>query len=417
MKKLLVSWLKWTCLLLMTGITAGLVAVVLIELIHFIQALSFGYSHGSFSQKIAQVHPWRRFGSVMAAGLVAGSGWYSMSRFLVPLQSIKTTVQNNKQPNPLTHLCHGLLQMTTVSMGSPLGREGASREVAVALTQGWTKQLPLSAHERSLLLGCASGAALGAVYNAPWATSIFILESIFLKLSGKTVYSAIVTAFVAVGTVRLLIGADVQYQITLSPWTTSLWLWILLVTPLLGVLGFGLQRLIARLPQVDRTKTSYIWRVLAAFFVVACLSYVTPQILGNGKAGLLYLQHQPYNAHYALSLVLAKVVAVLLTLAVGTYGGKIAPAMMIGGGLAYLLAHYSNQLLQTNVDPQLALIIGAALFLAIINDIPLAAIVFLTEISGQAWSQSIPLALAMLIAYSPKLWRRFQPIIHSLKNQ
>ncbi|MGL6300120.1 chloride channel protein [Streptococcus iniae] len=49
-------------------------------------------------------------------------------------------------------------------MGSPVGREGASREVTVALSDAWIEKTPsIIRDKRNTLLACASGAALGAV--------------------------------------------------------------------------------------------------------------------------------------------------------------------------------------------------------------------------------------------------------------
>ena len=49
--------------------------------------------------------------------------------------------------------------------------------------------------------------------------------------------------------------------------------------------------------------------------------------------------------------------------------------------------------------PIYAILIGAALFLAIINNIPIAAVLFLLEITGQPLINGIPVAMAMASAY------------------
>lgn len=48
-------FLLWSGYLIVTGLTAGLVAFLLTEAIHLIQTLSFGFSQGSFSTMIASV--------------------------------------------------------------------------------------------------------------------------------------------------------------------------------------------------------------------------------------------------------------------------------------------------------------------------------------------------------------------------
>lgn len=170
---------------MVAGVIAGVVAYVLTQAIHFIQALSFGYQSGSFSTMIATVAPERRFLSLLLAGAIAGLGWQLLAKKAKPIQPIQQTLSQQKDFSPWSQFCHGWLQLITVSMGAPVGREGASREVAVALTAACNKAINTPAAEQGLLLACASGAALGAVYQAPLATIVFIIEAIVKKCSVK----------------------------------------------------------------------------------------------------------------------------------------------------------------------------------------------------------------------------------------
>nr|WP_306675830.1 chloride channel protein [Streptococcus didelphis] len=330
MNKKVLSFIVWTSLLFLTGITAGLVASLLTELISFIQALSFGYKEGSFSQQIALVSPSRRFISVTLAGCLAAFGWYFTFKYAKKIETIKDIVHKKAKVNPLSNFIHGMLQLITVSMGSPLGREGASREVAVSITALWLNYIPLKKDDISLLLACASGAALGAVYNAPLATIIFIIESILLKWSLRNLYAALITSFIAVWTVRLLVGSLVQYQLAPLNWNLSLFVWTIFAGFLLSIIIFGYKSLLLAIPKHQPASFKFIYSTIIAFVIAASISIFFPHILGNGKAGLLYYLHSDFQLSYVSLLLLAKALTVFIIFYAGAYGGRIAPSMMMG---------------------------------------------------------------------------------------
>ncbi|MGT2958041.1 chloride channel protein [Streptococcus bovimastitidis] len=395
MNKSIENQLRWLALLLLTGITAGLVASTLTVLIHVIQTLSFGNHTGAFSLEIADISPFRRSLAVICAGLVAAFGWYTLSKYGKPFYTIKTIVHNHKEIHPMSQFFHGILQLVTVSMGSPLGREGASREVSVALTASWLHFFHLTKEEISLLLACASGAALGAVYNAPLATLFFILENILLKWSKRNFLSATITSFMAVWTVRLISGNEVQYFLKPLSWNPYLFVWACLFGFIIAIIIFAYKALLTAIPKRHLASSKYIYMVVASFMLAALLSIAFPQILGNGKAGLLFFLHAKQDLPYASGLLVAKAIAVYVTFYAGTYGGKIAPSMMMGGGLGLLAAALWNSFLP-NISIAFAIVIGAALFLAIINNIPNTAIFFLVEITGQPLWNGLPIATAIL---------------------
>ncbi|HEK9954264.1 TPA: chloride channel protein [Streptococcus equi subsp. zooepidemicus] len=412
----LITFLTWTGQLVVAGMIAGVVAYVLTQAIHFIQAISFGYQSGSFSTMIATVAPERRFLSLLLAGAIAGLGWQLLAKKAKPIQPIQQTLSQQKDFSPWTQFCHGWLQLITVSMGAPVGREGASREVAVALTAAFNKAINAPAAEQGLLLACASGAALGAVYQAPLATIVFIMEAIVKKCSVKHIYAAAITAFTAVQSVLVLSGhQDIQYLIPPQAWQLTTVLWAVFASPILAFLAFCYQQLLKNAPKAKPKSRWFIPHILGAFGFSACLSLYFPEILGNGKAGLLLLLHHDVSLSYTAFLLLSKAAAVYAVFASGAKGGKIAPSMMLGGASGLLLASLSNQLGYLSVPLPLAIVIGATLFLGIINQIPLTAPFFLIEITGQPLISLVPLAIVVLTSYLSQ--QLFQTILSLKKDQ
>ena len=95
-------------------------------------------------------------------------------------------------------------------MGSPLGREVAPREISVALATPLTRRFALTEQQTSLVLACASGAGLAAVYNVPFAAAVFVLETLLLTWSLPAAAAALITCGLTVWVARLGLGDVVQ---------------------------------------------------------------------------------------------------------------------------------------------------------------------------------------------------------------
>ncbi|WP_376784690.1 chloride channel protein, partial [Achromobacter animicus] len=132
------SWLRPRFLLavVLTGLFAGLGGMLLGMLLHAVQHLTYGYggghiiSHESFLEGVQAASGPRRVLALVLCGLAAGGGWWLIYRYGRPLVSVKKAVSDPTQAMPpATTMAHAILQIITVGLGSPLGREVAPREV------------------------------------------------------------------------------------------------------------------------------------------------------------------------------------------------------------------------------------------------------------------------------------------------
>lgn len=401
------SFRFWLALVL-AGLVAGLVGIGLTYLLHFVQHWAFvgspqwGGEHIAFRELVAEASPLRRFVVVVVCGLLVGLGWFLIARWGAPLMDVKTAVQQPERNMPLkTTICHALLQIVTVGMGSPLGREVAPREMSVALNTPLTRMLRLTTEQKQVLLACASGAGLAAVYNVPLAATVFILETLLFSLTMQSVLSALLCCSVAVLVSRWGLGDWVQYadlpnlsQAEIAP---AMLVWSLLTGLVLavGVQIFGWSH--TKLPNIQRRRPMWIVTAVVAFVLIAVIALWFPEILGNGKAGAELGFSAVLTWQQALALLAAKWVAIWLAAAGGAYGGRITPSIMIGGMLAIVLAFAWNAMLP-EIHVGAAAFVGAAVFLGVAQQMRLTAIVFMLELSRLSTAYWLPVCLCMASA-------------------
>ena len=164
------------CAVVIVGLLAGLAGLSTTLLLRFLQHLTYHYTFGSLLEAVTGSSPVRRALGPMAGGALAGLGWWVLrSRTDVP--SLSAAISNRERIHLLPFGVDAALQVLVVGSGASLGREVAPRQLAAALgdfAMGWLKRL--SARDRKILLACAAGAGLGAVYAVPLAGALFAVR-------------------------------------------------------------------------------------------------------------------------------------------------------------------------------------------------------------------------------------------------
>lgn len=391
-------------LVVLVGIFAGIVGIVFTNLLHVIQHFTFGYNDLSFGVGVAQASGERRVWALLACGLVGGIGWVLIHRYGGKLVEVKDAVKDvTKEMPPVTTLIHSTLQIITVAMGSPLGREVAPREATSALITWVMRYVKLTNENRSLLIACASGAGLAAVYNSPVSATIFVLETLLLTWNVRALSSAFIACGIATFVVRLGLGDTVQYDMPQPVMIGNFAEFSVLIGIIIGVAVVFFDKSQAYLPKFDRKSPKMILLSVIAFGLVGLMAVYFPAILGNGKPGnqLTFAHLVPWE--YGLGLFAAKWAAVLLAMGAGAYGGKITPSMMLGSTLALVVAIAWNFAIGP-ISIGLSAFLGAIVFLGLAQKMPLTSSVFMLELSRFSVELLFPIALAMGMGMITQAW-------------
>ena len=387
---------------ILTGIGAGLGGTLLAMLLHAIQHLAYGYgqdslgSHESFLIGVSSASTSRRVLVLMLCGGVAGLGWWAIYRFGRPLVGIRKAVSSDApMMPPVTTLCHALLQIITVALGSPLGREVAPREIG-ALLGTWLSrkaQLPPEAHR--LLIACGAGAGLAAVYNVPLGGAVFALEGLMVVFNWPAAIMALTTSAIAAAVAWVGLGAQVQYVVPSLPLTAGLLFWSVLAGPLFGLAAYGFVQLTGR----ARLNAARGWRLvvlsLINFTLIGCVAVYLPQVLGNGKGPAQLGFDGQLSLGLAAVLMLAKVLVTCGSLRAGAEGGLLTPALAIGALMAIVLGGVWS-LVWPGIGLGAFAIVGAAAFLAASMSMPVTAIVLVAEFTRIDHDFLVPIILAVV---------------------
>ena len=392
--------------LLLTGILAGLGGMLLAMLLHEIQHLAYGYSQNllispqTFLEGVSDATAQRRVIVLMAAGVIAGCGWWLLARYGKKRVSISAAVADASKPMPpLTTLTHILLQIITVAMGSPLGREVAPREAGALFAGGVARRLHLTSADIQLMTACGAGAGLAAVYNVPLAGAIFTLEVLLVRFNWDTAIAALATSALAAWIASLGLGDEHQYRFTAEFAATSLVFWGLACGPLLGAAAY----LFRRLTQYASSNVRDNWQMpvisLIAFTLLGIGAIWFPQLPGNGKGAAQLTLSGEMTAALAAILLVLKVTLICAVIRGGAAGGLLTPGLAVGGLLGSLLFLFVGHLFPGS-DMESFALLGAAGFLAASAHMPVTTLALVMESTRMDHSFLVPVALCIAGAYA-----------------
>ncbi|KTD31973.1 chloride channel protein [Legionella maceachernii] len=382
------------------GIVSGLAGMFLALLLHHIQHVAYGYSHTlahpeNFLQGVSASSIQRRIFVLTFCGFLAGFGWWAIYRYGKPLISIANAIKSDKPHMPIgTTILNALLQIITVALGSPLGREVAPREVGSAFACWLCAKTGLSTKDSQIMVACGSGAGLAAVYNVPLGGVVFILEILLCTLSWSAVIPALCTCSIATAVSWIGLGNAPQYHIPNYPLSASLILWSILVGPIFGVAAFRFHQITT----AARQSAPRNWRVLILcilnFIVIGLLSVYFPQLLGNGKGPIQLGFTDDLGVDLAIRLLILRVLIVWSSLQVGAQGGLLTPSLANGVLLAIALGGVWS-IAWPGTHAGAFAVVGAAAFLGAAQKMPITAIVLTAEFTGINFNFLVPILFAV----------------------
>ncbi len=245
----------------------------------------------------------------------------------------------------------GALNLLALGTGASVGREGPLVHLGATLGSLGGVWLRVDETHRRIYLACGVAAGVAASFNAPLAGLFFAIEialggltSLSLASLGPVVLAAIAGTMVS----RALLPAEEAFLIVktleISPWEFPAFVLLGLICALVSTAFLTLMRrawhLRRRLAEVVP-----LWLHPAfAGMALGCLAMAVPEVLGVGYVATFQSLSGAYDQSYLLILLIAKLFAVVVCLALGFGSGIFSPALMIGALLGVLFGQIATQL-------------------------------------------------------------------------
>lgn len=380
-----------------TGVASGLVGIFCHYLLEFIQVLAFGKDKGDLLLLFQSVSAFRRFLVLLVVGVLASLFWYFLQRrvFLLSISKAKQLV-GKRSPNFLGQSLHALVQVAIVAAGASIGKEGAPRELGALFGGSFSKGLRLDISDRQLLMACGAGAGLASVYQVPFASALFVIETLGVGWKLKNIVIILITTYLSAYCARPIVGGQAIYLVDKVPLHSSGFMLAIIlavfVTPLAMVFAYVTKK--ASSSRI--TDKAILWTLPLAFLILAGLSTYFPIFMGNGQVLAQWLFSGNSSAYLPVILII-KSLLVCLLLRSGAYGGTLTPSFALGVGAGYLITVLLG-IFDFSLSPDLGMLLGATIFLGTTLDAPLTGIALVVGFTGTGGVIILPLVLASFLS-------------------
>ncbi len=395
------------------GVLAGLVAVVMKNLVFLIQQLLTGGFEIDYSNYLYVVYP--------AAGLLlvlifikyvlrqpVGDG------IPIVLHSISKSHGFIKFHNTFSSVVTSSL---TVGFGGSVGLEGPTVVTGAAIGSVLAKKLGLNYKQVVAVLGFASAAAMSAIFKAPIAAVVFALEVILFDMTMSSLVPLLLASIVAAITSYAFLGQEVlypfqvQYSFNLSEtfYYFGLGVFSALVSAyyIKGYVVSG--KLFDKIP-------GWVGKFLTGAGILGFLIFLLPSLYGEGYAAINlalkgnmsfifdnsifygFRNSESMALLLLLSIIVLKVVATSLTFRAGGIGGVFAPTLFIGTMTGLFFAKALNFMGLASLPVSDFALVGMAGLLAGVVHAPLTAIFLIAEITG-GYSLLFPIMIVSTTSY------------------
>ena len=395
--RLLPNSLKLSLAVFGTGIASGLVGIFCHYLLEFIQVLAFGKDKESLLLQFQSVNAFRRLSVLLVVGVLSSLFWYFLQRHVTILSISKAKkLVGKRSPNFLGQSLHALIQVAIVAAGASIGKEGAPRELGALFGGSLSKELNLDISDRQLLIACGAGSGLASVYQVPFASALFVLETLGVSWTLKNIIIIFATTYVSAYCAKPIVGGHTLYTVDKVTIDSSSFIQAIIlalfVTPLAIIFGY-----LAKKASKHRiTGKEILWTLPFTFMILGVLSAYLPIFMGNGQVLAQWIFSGNSSAYLPVILII-KCLLVCLLLSSGAYGGTLTPSFALGVGSGYLITvllgnfGFSHSL-------SLGMLLGATIFLGTTLNAPLTGIALVVGFTGTAGVIVFPLILASILS-------------------
>lgn len=396
------------------GVVVGFAAVIIKNSVHFIQSLLTNDFSSQYHNYLYFAYP------AIGILLVIIFTKYILRRNVG--HGIPTTLyaisRDNGQIRRHNMFSSIIASAFTVGFGGSVGLEGPTVATGAAWGSNIGRFFRLNYRQVLLLLACAGAGAMSAIFKAPIAAIVFVLEVIMLDLTLASLLPLLFASVSAVITSYLFLGMDVLYPVEISD------KFIINDIPyfiLLGVLAGLVSVYFTRIYKIlqgwfDKQKSSYYKWIVGAL-TLGILIFLFPSLYGEGyeaiNACLHGENHHLFNnsLFYELKdnilwvfvifmlVILFKAVATSVTFGAGGVGGIFAPTLFIGANTGLLFAQILDYLGFKDLSYTNFALVGMGGLIAGVLHAPLTAIFLIAEITG-GYGLIMPLMIGASISFA-----------------
>jgi H+/Cl- antiporter ClcA len=386
------------------GLLAGAVAFLLYRLIglftnlFFYHRFSFDFTSARFNQLGLWVVVVPVLGGIVI-GFMAKYGSSKIKGHGIP-EAMEAVLTNRSRIQPRVAILKPISAAIAIGTGGPFGAEGPIIQTGGALGSLVGQIVHTTAAERKVLLACGAAAGMSATFNTPIAGVILAIELLLFEFKSRSFIPLVIASVLATAVHLQLLGAGPMFQVSAMDFSVPRALpFYLLLGGLCGLAAVAFSKALYWVEdQFEKLPIDELWWPAIGALGLGVIGYVVPRVLGVGYDTITDILNARLALDLLLVVMLAKAVALVLSLGSGTSGGLLAPMFMSSAAMGGAFAMVLNRIFPSaHLSPAAFALVAMGAVFGAASRATFTFIIFAFEITRD-YNSVLPLMLVCVIA-------------------
>ncbi|MGC9158153.1 MAG: chloride channel protein [Terracidiphilus sp.] len=290
-----------------------------------------------------------------------------------------------------------LASAITIGSGGSAGREGPTALIAAGIGSVYADLLHRTVREKRLVVLMGMAAGLSAIFRSPIGTALFAVEVLYggIEFEAEALLYCMLAAIVAYMVNGSFVGWQPLFLVPAQTAPTGVadygWYTVLGVTS--GIVATILPETFYRIRDAFLALRVPQWiKPAIGGLMLGCMALAIPQVLGGGYGWIQEAIDGRLALHLMILLLVAKILAMSLTVSSGGSGGVFAPSLYVGAMLGGIFAAFAHQPAAGMVVVGMGAVFGGA------ARVPIATLLMVAEMTG-GYQLLVPAALAVMLSF------------------
>ena len=386
------------------GLVAGAIALVLYKLIGLLTNLFFYHRWDTTftSARLNHLGLWVVVTPVIGGIIVGFMAKYGSAKIKghgIP-EAMEAVLFNRSRIQPRVAILKPISAAIAIGTGGPFGAEGPIIQTGGAVGSLVGQVFHTTASERKVLLACGAAAGMSATFNTPIAGVILAIELLLFEFKSRSFIPLVIASTLATAVHMQTLGAGPMFTVAPVDFGIPRALpFYLVLGGICGLAAVGFSKLLYWVEDLfEKLPVDQLWWPAIGALGLGIIGYFVPRVLGVGYDTISDI----LNAQLALKLLLvvmvAKAVALVVSLGSGTSGGLLAPMFMSSAALGGAFAMLGNRLFPgAGLAPGAFALVAMGAVFGAASRATFAFIIFAFEITRD-YNAVLPLMLVSVIA-------------------
>src|SRR5579864_4824683 len=386
------------------GLLAGLIAFVLYKLIGLFTNLFFYHRFAAdfISARHNQLGLWVIPIPVIGGIIVGFMAKYGTSKIKghgIP-EAMEAVMVNRSRIEPRVAILKPISAAIAIGTGGPFGAEGPIIQTGGAIGSLVGQAFHTTATERKVLLACGAAAGMSATFNTPIAGVILAIELLLFEFKARSFIPLVVASTLATAVHMQLLGLGPMFQVSAMNFSIPRALPFYLILGLLcGLAAVGFSKLLYWVEDLfEKLPFDEMWWPAVGALGLGIIGYFVPRVLGVGYDSIGDILNNNLPLKLLLIVMIAKAVALIVSLGSGTSGGLLAPMFMSSAALGGVYAMAADKIFPgANLAPGAFALVAMGAVFGAASRAAFTFIIFAFEITRD-YNSVLPLMLVTVIA-------------------